>query len=348
MGYASAKSIVGLDIEPGYVSAVQSRGGQATIEKSASVPLASGIVRDGEVVDIDGLAAALKHLFAEHKLSRKVRLGVANQRIVMRTLDLPAALEGKELASAVRFQAQDHIPMSLEQAVIEHHSLGTVETAEGPRSRVVIVAARRDMIERLLEATRRSGLRPVGIDLSAFALIRALHRPGRTGTTLYLSVGGLTNLAVANGTTCVFTRVLAHGTESIATELAERRGLTLEHAHGWLRHVGLLLPVDDVEGDREIVVEARSVLSEGVRRIATDARNSLDYHAMQDGGATAELTVLSGPAVAIPGFADRLGLELGLPLEVGLVQEARAGGLGDADAGRLAVAMGLAVEEVAA
>ena len=51
------------------------------------------------------------------------------------------------------------------------------------------------------------------------------------------------------GTTCVFTRVVAHGTESMAGELAERRGLTLEHAHGWLKHVGLLMPIDDVDGD---------------------------------------------------------------------------------------------------
>src|SRR5205807_2799550 len=123
------------------------------------------------------------------------------------------------------------------------------------------VAARRDMIEGLLEASRRAGLRPQGIDLSAFAMIRALHRAGTVGATLYVSVGGMTNLAVADGTTCVFTRVIAHGTESIATELAERRGLTLEHAHAWLRHVGLLATIDDVDGDAEIVVEARNVMS---------------------------------------------------------------------------------------
>ena len=94
-----------------------------------------------------------------HKLSRRVRLGVANQRIVMRTLDLPPLKGAKEISSAVRFQAPDHIPMPLDQAVLEHHSLGIVETPEGPRTRVVVVAARRDMIDRLLDATRKAGLR---------------------------------------------------------------------------------------------------------------------------------------------------------------------------------------------
>src|ERR1700733_1028058 len=193
MGYAKSKSVVGLDIEPGYVAAVETRPGHVTVERAASAPLAAGIVRDGEVVDVETLAASLRELFNQHKLSRRVRLGVANQRIVMRTLDLPPLKGAKEISSAIRFQASDHIPMPLEQAVLEHHSLGVIETPDGPRTRVVVVAARRDMIERLLEATRKAGLRPTGVDLSAFAMIRALYRPELTGATLYTSVGGPPN-----------------------------------------------------------------------------------------------------------------------------------------------------------
>lgn len=344
MGPAS-KTVVGLDIEPGYVAAVQASAGRVAVERAAYAPLAPGVVRDGEVVDVDTLADVLRDLFAEHKLGKRVRLGVANQRIVMRTVDLPPLSDAKEIASAIRFQAQDHIPMPLDQAVLEHQTLGAVETADGPRTRVVLVAARRDMIDRLLEATTRAGLRPHGIDLSAFAMIRALHRPDVSGTTVYVNVGGLTNLAIANGMTCVFTRVIPHGIESVAGELAERRGLTLEHAHGWLKHVGVLAPVDEIEGDSEIVVEARSVLSDGVRRIGDEVRNSLDFHVMQVGSSAVEQVVLSGPVVAIPGFSEQISQQIGVPLEVGVVPEGRAGGYGGVDAGRLAVAAGLTVEE---
>src|SRR5260370_25781381 len=166
----TGKTIIGLDIEPGYVAAVQTTSGGVTVERAAHAALAPGVVREGEVADIDALADVLRKLFADHKLGHRVRLGVANQRIVMRTVDLPPLRDAKEIASAVRFQAQEQIPMPLEQAVLEHHSLGLVETAEGQRTRVVLVAARRDMIDRLLEAMRRAGLRPHGIDLSAFAM----------------------------------------------------------------------------------------------------------------------------------------------------------------------------------
>ena len=68
--------------------------------------------------------------------------------------------------------------MPLESAVLDFQPLDVVDTAEGPRQRVLVVAARRDMVERVLTAVRAAGLRPEGVDLSAFAMIRALYQPG--------------------------------------------------------------------------------------------------------------------------------------------------------------------------
>jgi type IV pilus assembly protein PilM len=344
----AGKSVVGLDIQPGYVAAVEGHPGQATIQRAATAVLAPEVVRDGEVIDVETLAGVLRDMFAQHKLGRRVRLGVANHRIVMRILDLPPLTGAKEIASAVRFQAQDQIPMPLDQAVIEHHTLGRVMTAEGERTRVVLVAARRDMVDRHLSAIRRAGLRAHGIDLSAFAMIRALYRPGDDDPTLYVSVGGVTNLAVAVGRTCVFTRVAAHGTEGMAGELAERRGLTLEHARAWLKHVGLAAEIEGIEGDPDIVAAARDVLEEGITRIADELRTSLDYHSTQDAGANVHKAILTGPAVEIPGFCEQLAEQTSLPLEVGVLRQAHPGALGDLEPGRLAVATGLSVEQVAA
>ena len=347
----AGRTVVGLDIEPGFVAAVQVRAGSGArmqVERAAGVPLGPGVVRDGEVADPQALAEALRDLFGQHKLGRRVRIGVANQRIVVRTVELPPLSDAKEIAAAVRFHAQDHIPMPLEQAVLTHQSLGLVDTAEGQRTRVVLVAARRDMVERLHAAAKQAGLRPAGIDLAAFAMIRALRRgEDGAGATLYVSIGGVTNLALAEGTTCVFTRVAPGGVEALAAELAERRGLTLEHARQWLVHVGLETPVEAVEGDPAVVEEARSVLLDGVRRIADEVRNSLDFHRAQAGALAAERAVVTGPAVAIPGFCEQLGTAIALPVEPGTVEEARAGAAGGIEPARLAVAAGLAVEEAA-
>ncbi len=82
-----------------------------------------------------------------------------------------------------------------------------------------------------------------------------------------------------------------------------------------------------------------------MRRIATEIRNSLDFYRAQVGALAAEKAVVTGSAVAIPGFVAALGDAIGLSAEPGVVGEARPGASGGIDGGRLAVAAGLAIEE---
>jgi type IV pilus assembly protein PilM len=242
LGRRSGEDLVGLDIQPGFVAAVQARvNGSIVAEQAAGLALPADAVRDGEVVDDDALAEALRELFGKSRLGKSVRVGVANQRTVLRTLELPPVTDRKELAAAVNFQAQDQVPMPLNNAVMDFHPLGVVDTPAGPRQRVVLVAAQRDMIERLVGAVRRAGLTVEGVDLSAFALIRSLYRSeeDQTGRVLYLNVDGLTNLAIAEGTVCRFTRVVGSGFEGMASELAERRSIALTEARALLAGVDL-------------------------------------------------------------------------------------------------------------
>jgi type IV pilus assembly protein PilM len=245
LGRRSNAALVGLDIQPGFVAAVRAHvNGSIVADRAAALPLAADTVRDGEVADEGALSDVLRELFADSGLGKRVRVGVANQRTVLRTLELPPLTDHKELAAAVSFQAQDQVPMPLSNAVLDFHPLGIIDTPAGPRQRVVLVAAQRDMVERLIAAVRGAGLSPEGIDLSAFALIRSLYRPDPDGSgrVLYLNVDGLTNLAIAEGTVCRFTRVVGAGLEGLAGELAVRRGIAVAEAHALLLDVDLSAP----------------------------------------------------------------------------------------------------------
>ncbi len=340
--------LTGLEIEPSAVHAASvNTSGRLAVTYAALAPLDPGVVRDGEVTDATALTEALRTLFSEHKdLDKRVRVGIANAKIVVRLIELPPISDPKQLESAVRFQAQDEIPMPLDAAVLDFQALDIVETPAGPRQRVVIVAARRDMVERVLTAVRDAGLRPEGIDLAAFGMIRALqHMTTPDEVVVYLSIGGLTNLAVAQGTTCHFARVVGGGVEALAVELAERGALSLDRARAWLAQVGLELPVEALPAyadDPETVEEARRVLTDGVRRIAGEVRNSVDFHT-GDGNAMVTRCVLTGPAAGISGFAEALAAELRMPVDAGVV-EAPAG----LYAGDLTVAAGLALTEARA
>jgi len=243
---------VGVDVQPGYIAAARAHAnGGLVVEEASAVSLPADTVREGEVLNVEGLAGALRELFANTDLDKHVRLGVANQRTVMRTVLVPPQLDSKELNAAVRFQAEDQVPMPLASAVIDYRPLAVVDTPEGARQRVLVVAAQRDMIDKLLAAVKEAGLHPDSVDLSAFALIRSLYRPimaagengagenGGPARVLHLNVGGLTNMAIAEGASCNFTRVLGRGLEAIAGEVAERRAVPIDQARELLRHVNL-------------------------------------------------------------------------------------------------------------
>ncbi len=336
-------TVVGLDLDPSHIAAAEVHAnGTVSVKKGAVASLRPGVLRDGEASDPSALADALRELFAANDLPTRVRLGIANQRIVVRSLDLPVIEDPKGLAAAVHAEAPDHIPMPMEEAVVDFQSLGVVETPNGPRSRVVIVAVRREMIDRLVSATREAGLEVEGIDLAAFGMVRALAPAGAgEQAILYINVAGLTNVAVANGSGCLFTRAAAGGLDAVVHSLSERRGLTQEHARQWMQHVGLLSPLEEVDGETELVAATRAALEEGVHQLADTVRNSLNFYRMQDGAEAVERAMLTGPVLAIPGFADKLSEQLRLPVEAAFVVVDGE----DADPARLAVAAGLAVED---
>ena len=354
------RNVVGLEIEPGQLIAVQSRvNGHVVVERAAGKPIAPNLVRDGEVSDVAGLSEALKELFDGSGLDRRVRIGIANQRIVMRQMELPPITDPKELRNAVYFQAQDEIPMPIDSVVLDYHTLGVTETPAGPRMQVLLVAARRDMVERMLLAARQAGLRPEGVDLAAFGMIRAL-RPADCGEdeqVLYLSIGGLTNLAIARGATCQFTRVITTGVENIVAEVAATAGVPLADARRLVAVVAAegdgAAASPDVPQSADVVAAAsadhrevaRTALSDGIRRIASEVRNSLDFHLSSHGDGAVSRAVLTGPALDLPGFDVALGRELGLTLARGVVDLASESAAGHVPMSRLAVAAGLSLVE---
>jgi type IV pilus assembly protein PilM len=372
---AKTRSIVGLDIESGFLAAAELTGGDSPILKHAATePLLPGLFHEGEVTDADGLAEQLKVFFHQHDLPKRVRIGLASQRVALRMLELPLMENDAELATAVRFQAQEELPMPLEQAVLDHRVVELIDDGEHKSMRVLVVGARRDSVERLLAATRKAGLSPELVDLSAFAMVRALYVPptpeaidvGEEGeqdeaavdaagemepAVMYCYVGGGTNLAIAVGTNCVFNRVLPNGVESMAAALAERKGLTLSHARQWLRHVGLERDLDTIEGEGEIVQEARTVLERGAARIAEDVHLSLEYYQAALGDARrVERMVMAGPGIALEGLPRVVEAQLGLPVvprSLGNI-ETIPGALDGVDVSELTVAAGLALDEVTA
>lgn len=329
-------TVTGLAIEPGEVVAAQVRpGARPVLERAVAGELPHDLLRDGEVADPERLGGWLKDFFAAHRLPTAVRAGLCSPRAVMRTIDLPPLQDAGDIAAALRMQAPEHIAMPLADAVMDHHTLGIVQTPDGPRTRVVLAAARREPVTQLLAALRRAGLRPVGIDLPAFALVRALHRPDGP-PALYANVSGATTLAIARGAACELTRVSPVDLTVLAERLAEREGVPVGEARP-------RIAAFDPAGDDDA---ALAVLDGGLAELADDVRNTIEFHAGTAEQPVAEV-VLTGAAAAIPNIATVLEQRIGLPVAPGAA-ETGPGAADGADPRRACIAAGLAVEEVVA
>jgi type IV pilus assembly protein PilM len=298
----SSGGAVGLDIDGRYLAAAQVEAGRVVRGASADLPV--GLVADGEVVNRDGLAEALKSFVAEAGLPKNVRLGVSNQQIVVRVVELPRIEDEKQRDAAVRFQAAEAIAMPLDEAVLDHQLAGYTDAPDGsPRMQVVLVAARRSMIEAVLEAAKAAGLKPEGIDLDAFALVRTLaaaagDQPADTAR-VYCHLGGVSNLAIAVGSSCFFTRPLSAvwDDEDAAATLADEVRLSIDYymTQAQAKPVGEVVVSGPGSADAALVESLGVHL--GLPTIVAAPLGVLDRSALPAGEDPHRLTVAAGLAI---------------------------------------------------
>jgi len=288
--------VVGLDIGTSGVRAAQLvlRRGSTTLERFGQVALPPGAVADGEVVDTELVAAAIRQLWAQARFrSKRVVLGVANQRVVVRQVDLPWQ-PVEDLRASLAPQVQDHIPMPVDQAILDFHPLEEVTGDDGKRMlRVLLVAAARDMVGQALEAVDKAGLTPSMVDLTSFAVLRAQLRAGGTfgveGETLVDIGASVTNIVVHQGGVPRFVRILLMGGSDITDAVAERLGVDAERAEA-LKQAAALAPAP-AQGGREPA--DRAIESTGAA-LVEEVRSSLDYYLAQPSAARLGRIVLSG------------------------------------------------------
>lgn len=350
-------TVVALDMGSSAIAGVEIKAGRdrVALAKAAVEPLAPGLLHDGEIRDADALALELKRFWKANRFSgRRVRLGVANQKVLVRTIELPVLTDEKERRAAVEFEAAEHIPIPPDQSVVDFQPVMRYQTEEGERERIVVVAAHREMVEQLMSVVRRAGLQPVGIDLEAFALLRALlptpsvvdEGSADTPAQAVVHVGAeVTNVIVAVDRNCHFTRLVSFGGAHLTQAVAERTGLSAEESEAVKVACGLL--GEPLEGwDADTVAEVRHALALGARPLVREIARSLDYYRSQPFARTIDRVVISGGTALCTGIDRYLQQGLGIRVEVGDPRVALDddGGLDPDLAARASVALGLALD----
>jgi type IV pilus assembly protein PilM len=352
------KQLVGLKVGASQIAAARIvNNGSPELVQLARQSLEQGIVVGGELRDPDALAEALRDFFATHNFPNKnVRLGIGNNRIGVRSFEISGVHDPKQLENAIRFRAQEALPIPLDEAVLDYQVIEETSSPTGIRTyRVLLVVAYRELVDRYVAACRGAGLRLVGIDLEAFALLRALSPPPAEGlpedtALVAVSIGhDRSTFAVSNGTVCEFTRVLDWGGASLNTSIARALDITPSQAEPVKRTLSLSEGEESTQAQpNEHTIRAEEAVRLELQSFARELVSSLHFYQNQPGSLAIGSITLTGGTAHLPGLAAELQRLIGVKVRVGdplrRVKTAKRVET-PAQVGSMAVAIGLGIED---
>jgi type IV pilus assembly protein PilM len=353
---AKPRELVGVKIGASQLAAARVvNNGSPRLRQVARQPLPRGIVSGGEVLDVPALAAGLDELFTRHSLPRDgVRLGVATGHVGVRSFEIEGIDDERQLANAVLFRAHEAVSIPVDEAIIDYRVIDEQTDESGAVNRkILLVAAYREPIERFVEAFKEAGIKLAGIDLEAFALLRAVGPTLSDGTHAAAAVVVVntgherTTLAVSNGSVCEFTRVLEWGGTKLASAVARELHVTADDAELLLQGFSLEPAEAGLEGDARSE-RVREAVKRELQVVARELVASLEFYQRQPGSLPISEILLAGGTSRIPGFPAELERLTGVRVRPAnpLVRVAAEQSLVDRDdLPSLAVAIGLGVDD---
>lgn len=315
-----ARTRIGLDIGSTAVRAAElTEGDKPAVIRAAQVPLPPGAVENGEVRDVEVVAEALRELWTRGGFkSRKVYMGVGNQRVVVREIALPTMPE-KELRQSLGFQVQEFIPMPVDEAVLDFHVIEETEIEGRQMLRLLLVAAQKAMVDTLVAAATSAKLEPLGLDLVPFALVRAV---GVVGTGMELEERGgeaivdvgahVTNIVVHAAGETRFVRILPSGGRDVTNAIA--RALSIDDDVAERLKRGELVEESEITPD-----QAHEVSLQRATQFVDEIRSSLEFYTAQTQGARIERLLVSGGGSKLEGLLEILRQRIPVAVEPGRV-----------------------------
>lgn len=337
--FRKVNSPVGLDISSNTIRAVQLKpySPKPIVLRYAEI-VAKDAVKDGEIIDIDKAAEAVNHLWRINKIpERRVVLGIANQKVIVRLITMPE-MKDDELKSAIEFQAQDHIPIPVEEAILDYKVVGEYKNeAQEKMIEVLIVAAQRDMVSSQIQTLEKAKLKPLVVDLSSFSLARSLLEvpaivpeekeieEARKAVGLVDIGEDVTNIAIVENYIPRFTRVASIADNTFIKALMDGMSVNVEEAERLKNEYGFTPAKEEKstakKTEKEKAEKVREVLGDEAIRFISELKRSFDYALAESVRADKiDKIIITGKGCLTPNIIDQIQssfqskIELGSPL----------------------------------
>jgi type IV pilus assembly protein PilM len=306
-GLGGSKTTVGLDIGSGLIKVVAiDHSKEPVLTKVGVAPVLQDAIVEGEIMDPGVVGDAIRSAFEAAGLKQKrVVAAVGGRDVIVKKIQVDRMKEA-DAADVVRWEAQQHVPFDIEGVQLDFQVLDP--EGEGVQMDVLLVAAKRELVDNRAALLTDAGLDPVIVDVDAFALHNAFevnYPEAMEGVAAMIHVGHeVTNVNILQDGVPLLTRDLSVGTRKFREDLQRERGMSVEDADR-------LLQGFERSPDLDPFVKSRGEeVGVGVERAGAFLAS-----ASRDAGQI-QRVYCSGGGARIPGLADVLSERLRLPVEV--------------------------------
>ncbi len=321
MGFLrSSPTLVGLDIGSDRLKVVElTRAGRAYhLARMASAPAPAAAFRDGVPASPEDLGPQIRALFDKAGIrTDRVVVAAGGQNVTVREVRVPP-MTAQELTAAVRYEAERYLPYNVQDVHMDYQVMG--ESTEDGRKMldVVVVATRRDVVQRIVETVEAAKLEAAIMDVESFALFRSLVGDGaETRTLVFIDLGAeASDIVITEGQRLRLTRNIPIGGNTLVHALAETLSVDAAAAKTMLEERGEILD-ENVIPDDLTVQRIHDTIAPQIGDLVTEIRRSLDYYQTRARSAVVNQIILTGGLARLRNVGRVLATELGVPTEIG-------------------------------
>lgn len=335
----------GLDIGSYNLKAVQltkSDKGYRLVSFGFGPSIQKGLASEADA-DLTALAEAIKKLHQETKISTKnVTTALPQDQVFTRTVNLPPLSE-EELRSAIKWEAEQYVPIPLEEATIAHQVVGQIKIDNQEKTQVLIVAAPKRLVDKILKVLKIAGLNCIGLETEIIAMARSLVSPG-SETALVVDLGAkATDMAVVENGLVVFSRSVATAGEALTRAIATSLDLDPTQAEAYKKAYGA--------DPKKLEGKVREAIGPILEVVVKEIEKTAEYYRSET-KKTVKRTILSGGTAELPAVVSLMASQLSLEIQVGdpfgqvTIEEILKKQLSQAQIPLYAIAVGLAMKEV--
>ena len=305
--FGRRQNVIGLDIGSGFVKVVEvdHSGDQPEVVRVAMRPLPPDAIVEGEIMDYGLVSDAVMGLFQSLGMKgAEVVAAVGGHDVIIKKIAMDR-MKDSDAREVVKWEAEQHVPFDIKSVELDFQILDP--HGDGLQMEVLLVAAKRELIDNKIGLLQDAGVEPVVIDIDAFALHNAFeynYPDAQDGIVALVNVGHeTTNVSILENGIPILTRDIPFGSRKIREDLQRERGLTAEQA-------------ESVVQGREVTTDLESFVQISADEVAVGIERASAFLMTREDGNTVGRIFLSGGGARIPGMSQTLATRMGVETEI--------------------------------